>query len=129
MLSKFKDRRRNRRYGVCWEARLLVRFSEGGGEMAAIVANISLTGALAQSPRMDIKGRHLTVARPLPRLHLSMETPEGEVTSDVEVRWYRWSVSGDHFEVGLLFTRMPAESQARIDRLVNGLKRSGVPPC
>jgi hypothetical protein len=127
MFSKFRDRRRDRRYRVQWEARLEVRFAGTSGEMAVAIADISRAGALVQSPRMDLEGRHLTVTRPLPRIALIMDTPQGQLTAEAEIRWYRWSVTGGHFEIGVGFTHLSAENQHRMDRLMIWLKQSGAP--
>lgn len=52
----------------------------------------------------------------------------GPATSEVEIRWYRWSVNDDRFEIGLRFNRITRESRDRIDRLIKALKKSGAPP-
>lgn len=127
MFSKLRDRRRDRRYRVQWDARLEVRFAGKEGGMAVTIADISRAGALIRSPRMDLEGRHLTVTRPLPRIVLVMDTDQGRVTAEVEIRWYRWSVAGAQFEIGVGFTHLSEENQNRMDRLMIWLKQSGAP--
>lgn len=127
MIFRRSDRRRQPRYQVAWPATLSARFIDMGGEMDVRLANFSATGAFIYTSRLDIRGRHLVVARPLPELTLTIDTPAGDIVVDVEIRWYNWSVASAGFQVGMAFLSPDPAAREQIDRLVRQLRSARTP--
>ena len=127
MIFSRSDRRRLVRYQVAWPAILSARFIDIGDEMDVRLGTFSATGALIYTSRLDIRGRHLVVARPLPDLTLTVDTPAGDLVVKVEVRWYNWSVATAGFQVGTVFLSPDRAVREQIDRLVRQLRATRTP--
>jgi hypothetical protein len=127
MIFSRSDRRRLVRYQVAWPAILSARFIDIGDEMDVRLGTFSATGALIYTSRLDIRGRHLVVARPLPDLTLTVDTPAGDLVVKVEVRWYNWSVATAGFQVGTAFLSPDRAVREQIDRLVRQLRATRTP--
>ncbi len=131
MIEADRERRRRKRFRVAWNARLKAQFPEefpnDTGEMTVKTANFSAIGTKILAERIEIEGRHLTIANPVPALELTLFTPEGVLRTDVEIRWYRWAVPESCFEIGLEFIRISRENRDLAEILIRSLKRQKAP--
>ncbi len=127
MIEADRERRRRKRFRVDWNARLKAQFPKDTGEMTVKTANFSAIGIKILADRIEIEGRHLTIANPVPALELTLFTPEGVLRTDVVIRWYRWAVPESCFEIGLEFIRISRENRDLAEILIRTLKRQKAP--
>ncbi len=95
-------------------ALLKVRFSDFREQMTVTVSNFSEQGATLYSDRVFLKGRHLIDRDQKPELNLEIISPEGVFESPVEIRWYRWLVEKNLFEIGIKFIKMWQNSLVKV---------------
>ena len=104
------DRRLDKRLTVSWNAVLKATFLGYEEVMTVTVSNFCLKGVLLYTDNLSVLNQHLMISRHRPDLRLTIHTPDGEIESRVEIRWYTWSCEKNLFEVGVNFHR-PAGAQ------------------
>lgn len=112
-----EDRRFKKRYEVSWEALLEIRFSDFQGKMPITVVNFSVVGALLHSKQIFLNERHLIATEHPPALNLKIFLSECVFESQVEIRWYDWSVEMNLFEIGVKFINLSKEKKEDIRKI------------
>ncbi|MDY6844140.1 MAG: PilZ domain-containing protein [Thermodesulfobacteriota bacterium] len=121
MFLKRLKRRRHKRFEVCWDALLEVRFPEFQNQMSVIVVNFSIAGALLNSEQIYVDGHHLFVTDKRPEMSLKMFSPEGILNAAIHVQWYRWLEEQNIFEVGIKFVDILKENQELVYKVIDNL--------
>jgi hypothetical protein len=124
MIFKWMERRRHRRYSVSWNARMGVVFPDFQGEITIKVANFSISGALLHSDQIYLERHHLFITDQPPELIIKIDSPRGLLVLRTDIRWYRWSVEKNLFEVGVEFKKMVKEDQETVNQLIADLKKN-----
>jgi len=106
---------------VVWNAQLEVRFPDYQDQMKVTVDNFSGIEAVLHADQVLLNGRYLTAGKAAPELNMKIFLPEGILESDVEIRWYRWSVKKSLYEVGVRFVNILKENQSFVDKIIRRL--------
>lgn len=128
-----KERRRRRRFAVQWEGSLVIEFPDIREIQPARVRDFSAQGVRFFMPRVYFRGRYLLTGRRPGRLLLRMNVPDASPDSPlvqrISVRWYRWSVTENAFEIAAQFIEVPPAAQSRLDGLTDRLRRQSEIPA
>jgi hypothetical protein len=115
-----KDRRLDKRLTVSWNAVLKAHFVGFEEVMTVTVSNFCLKGVLLYTDNLSVLNQHLMISRHKPDLWLTIFTPDGEIESKVEIRWYTWSCEKNLFEVGVNFIDLLENNRPVVDRIFDG---------
>lgn len=119
------QRRRYKRYPVKWGALLVIDTDDFSDYMRVPVVNISREGALIQSGGISIHHRHLAAASLCGELNLVMETPGGEMDSEIRIKHFNWSEEKKQFDIGARFVNM---SEKNLTIMGRAIERVDPPP-
>ena len=117
-LYKGKERRRNKRRAVCWDALLEVRFPDFHDQLEVKVVNFSAEGALLHSEKITVDNRHLFITETKPELKLKISLPETVLELRTRIAWYNVLNEKSIFEIGVSFVDFKKESNISIDELM-----------
>jgi hypothetical protein len=115
-----KDRRLDKRLTVSWNAVLKAHFVGFEEVMTVTVSNFCLKGVLLYTDNLSVLNQQLMISRHRPDLWLTIFTPDGEIESKVEIRWYTWSCEKNLFEVGVNFIDLLENNRPVVDRIFDG---------
>lgn len=101
MLFWKKKRLCKKRYVVLWNALLEVRFPDFQDQMMVTVDHLSEGDAVLNADRVLLNGRYLITENQQPELNMKIFSPEGVFESEIDIRWYRWSVKKSIYEIGV----------------------------
>lgn len=114
-----KDRRLDKRLTVSWNAVLRANFVGFEEVMTVTVSNFGLKGVLLYTDNLSVLNQHLMISRHRPDLRLTIHTPDGDIESKVEIRWYTWSCEKNLFEVGINFISLLENNRPVVDRILD----------
>ncbi len=117
-----RERRCDKRYRVSWEAALEVSFRDCRDTLPVTVIDFSPTGARFLTRQVSACNRSLICLESPPELVLKSRMPEGAFHAVVHIRWYRWVVDQNAFEVAVEFGEMTGRSSGMIDRIMGRLR-------
>lgn len=116
-----KNRRQIDRYPVLWDAVLEVHYPDYETRMGITVTNFSAKGVLVYADRMFVNDRLLISTHHRPRLTLKAFSPKGLFQAGVKIRWYRWDVAENRFEIGLEYREPTPENQLMASQILSHL--------
>ncbi|MCK8602768.1 PilZ domain-containing protein [Desulfoferrobacter suflitae] len=117
----FTERRRRKRKAVAWEASLYCTPVGVTERLQAQVIEISPNGARILLHRMHLRSYHLMVDNNPDELEMVIQMPEGEVRSNIILRWYNREEDEQLFTVGIEFCDMPEESKVLLQEKIKAL--------
>jgi hypothetical protein len=127
MVFMGKERRRRRRFAVQWDGSLAVEFPDLRETQPVRVKDFSALGVRFFMPRVYFRGRYLLSGlrpgRLLLRMNVPDASPDSPLVQRISVRWYRWSVPENAFEIAAQFIEVPPAVQRRLDALSDRLRR------
>lgn len=122
MLFWKRKHQQKKQYMVFLNGLLSVRFPDFQDQLTVTVGDFSDEGATLHADRMFLNGRHLIALHQRPELDLRIPLPDGVFESKIEIRWYRWLVEKNIFEVGTRFTEVLKDNQLVFDKTLRRLQ-------
>ena len=116
------ERRQDFRHLITCDALLNVCFRDFQDDLAVKISNISDTGALLYTDQVYVGHRHLISIDYPPMLNLKIKLPEEYFESPVEIRWYKWAVEQNCFEIGVHFILMFEEARIAVNKFISKVK-------
>lgn len=116
------DRRNDIRHSISCNALLNARFSGFKSSLKAKMTNISGTGALVYTDHVYVGRHHLISVDSPPKINIKIKLPDESFELPIEIRWYKWSVEKNCFEIGIHFILMFKETRIAVNRLISKLK-------
>ena len=101
---------------------ILVRIGQGGGEIEALVSDLSVSGVRLTIPRLLDEGKPVSVALHLPANSIDGFMKQKPLELDAKLCWQR--KEDDRLRCGLEFTSLNAEQRAGIERIFEFYKVS-----
>lgn len=124
MISWLQERRRKKRYQVLWAAELEAVFSEYDykGCMDVTVVDFSGLGAVIHAGEIYMDRRHLAAPYNPPELKLKIDSPEGILEYQIDIKWYDLLIEDKIFEIGVEFLDISSEKEELVDLLIKNLR-------
>ena len=116
------DRRKDIRHSVICNALLNVCFPDFQDDIAITVSNLSSTGALIYSDQVFVRSHHIISIYDTPKLNLKIKLPEEYFETPVEIRWYKWCVKKNCFEIGVNFILKFKHTRITVNKFITKLK-------
>lgn len=98
-------------------------FADANETVPVNITDISADGVRLILERLQFGPYHLLIGEELPRCELTIQLPEGSITSRVLFHWYKHHTEGHFFEAGVSFVDMTRESRTVLSRIIRQLSR------
>ncbi|QTA79595.1 PilZ domain-containing protein [Desulfonema limicola] len=118
----YSERRKDFRHPVICDALLNIWCPDFQDNLAVTVANLSTTGALIYADQVFVHRHHLISIDDTPQLCLKMKLSDEYFESPVEIKWYKWSVEKNCFEIGVSFILMLEKTRIAVTRFIAKLR-------